>query len=568
MKLRDYQDRAVADVFEQFKAVRSSLIVMPTGTGKTVVFSSIIDQAIRERGGRAIVIAHREELIWQAVDKITRVTGIVPAVEMANYHADAGMYERAQIVVSTVQTLNAGRNGGRMRKFDPNDFSLVVLDECHHATAATWVRVIEYFSVNPNLKILGVTATPDRADEVALGKVFQSVAFNYKLIDAISDGWLVMPRQRFVNVDGIDLSSVRTTGGDLNPVELAEIMEREGPLHEIAFPTIELIEDRKTLVFAASVLHAESLCEIFNRHRPRSAAWLCGMTPKEDRRAMLAAYAHGQIQIMVNVGVLCEGFDDPSVEVIVMGRPTKSRCLYSQMAGRSTRPLPGVVDPYEYADDRRIAIAESEKPWAEIIDFVGNSGKHKLITTADILGGNYDDEVIAHAAARAKEAGKSVDMLDALKESLAEVHAQKEAAKAAEAARRARLRVAANYSTQAVDPFDVFQIEPHREMGWDTGKPITEKMRNLLDKQGIDTSEMHYSQAKQLLNELFRRWDAKEASFKQAKLLRRYGLPGDVGRDQAKEWIDKIAGNNWKLPPDIAPQRPASTIRPAPVEIF
>lgn len=568
MRLRDYQDRAVADVFEQFGEVQSSLIVMPTGTGKTVVFAAIIDKAIKELGGRAIVIAHREELVSQAYDKIKLVTGIESEIEMAMQHADRGMFKKREIVIATVQTLNAGRNGGRMCKFNPADFSLVVLDECHHATAATWQRVSEYFAVNPNLKILGVTATPDRADEVALGKVFQSVAFNYELIDAINDGWLVPIRQRMVNVDGIDLSTVKTTGGDLNSVELAEVMEQEGNLHEIASPTIELIEERKTLVFAASVAHAERLCEIFNRHRPRSAAWLCGMTPKEDRRAMLAAYAQGKIQIVVNVGVLTEGFDDPSVEVIVMGRPTKSRCLYSQMAGRSTRPLPGVVDPYEFADDRRIAIAESEKPWAEIIDFVGNSGKHKLITTADILGGNYDDEVIAHATARAKGAGKSVDMLDALKESLAEVHAQKEAAKAAEAARRARLRVAANYSTQAVDPFDVFQIEPHREMGWDTGKPITEKMRNLLDKQGIDTSEMHYGQAKQLLNELFRRWDAKEASFKQAKLLRRYGLPGDVGRDQAKEWIDKIAGNNWKLPPDIAIQRPASTIRPAPIEIF
>jgi len=546
MILRSYQTAAVDGIFEAWRTVRSTLLVQPTGTGKTVTFAHVIK---RMPAGRALVLAHREELIFQAADKIARVTGHPPDIEMAEMRADHGMLGKARVVVSSIQTQCAGRNGdSRMKRFNPQEFSLLVLDEAHHATAPTYRRVVEHYSQNPDLKILGVTATPDRHDEEALGQIFNSVAYDYELLDAIRDGWLVPIQQRSVVVDGLDYSGVRTTAGDLNGADLARVMEYEETLHGIAAPTMELAAGRKTLVFAASVAHAERLCEIFNRHRPECARFVTGTTPKDERRGMLADYAAGKFQILVNVGVATEGFDEPGIACVVMARPTKSRALYAQMAGRSTRPLPGLVDAHPEADARRAAIAASAKPASEIIDFVGNSGRHHLITTADILGGNYSDEVVARARAKAEEAdGAAVDMAAAL------VDAEKELAEERERARRAAIRAKARYSCQVVDPFNVFHIEPWRERGWDKGRQPSEKMLALLERNGIDTKGLSFTQAKQLVGEIVHRYLSKQCSFKQARLLARYGYPTDVPFAEASRLIDALAKNNWKRPDPAEP---------------
>ncbi|MBM4020213.1 MAG: helicase, partial [Planctomycetes bacterium] len=512
-------------------------------TGKTVTFAHVIN---RMPMGRTLVLAHREELIFQAADKIEAVTGAKPDIEMAEMRADHAMFGKARVVVSSIQTQCAGRNGdSRMKRFDPREFALLVVDEAHHATAPTYRRVLEHYGQNPDLKILGVTATPDRHDEEALGQVFDSVAFDYELLDAIHDGWLVPIRQRSVVVDGLDYSSIRTTAGDLNGADLARVMEYEETLHAVAAPTLDLAAGRKTLVFAASVAHAERLCEIFNRHRTEAARFVTGTTPKDERRGMLADYAAGKFQILVNVGVATEGFDEPGIACVVMARPTKSRALYAQMAGRGTRPLPGLVDAHPEADARRAAIAASVKPACEIIDFVGNSGRHRLITTADILGGNYSDEVVARARAKAEEAdGAAVDMAEALAD------AEKELAEERERARRAAIRAKARYSCQVVDPFDVFHIEPWRERGWDKGREPSEKMLALLERNGIDTKGLSFTQAKQLVGEIIRRYEERKCSFKQARLLARYGYPTDVPFAEASRLIDALAKNGWKRPAD------------------
>jgi len=552
VKLRSYQQAAVDGIFEAWRTARSTLLVQPTGTGKTVTFAHVIN---RMPMGRALVLAHREELIFQAADKIEAVTGAKPDIEMAEMRADGAMFGKARVVVSSIQTQCAGRNGdARMKRFDPQEFSLLVVDEAHHATAPTYRRVLEHYGRNPDLKILGVTATPDRHDEEALGQVFDTVAYDYELLDAIHDGWLVPIHQRSVVVDGLDYSGVRTTAGDLNGADLARVMEYEETLHGIAAPTVELAAGRKTLVFAASVAHAERLCEIFNRHSTGCARFVTGTTPKDERRAMLADYAAGKFQMLVNVGVATEGFDEPGIQVVVMARPTKSRALYAQMAGRGTRPLPGLVDGPDAADARRAAIAASAKPACEVIDFVGNSGRHKLITTADILGGNYSDEVVDRARAAAEEAdGAAVDMAELLAD------AEKDLAEERERARRAALRVKARYTSQVVDPFDILHIEPWRERGWDTGRQPSEKMLALLERNGIDTKGLTFTQAKQLVGEIIHRYEERKCSFKQARLLSRYGYPTDVPFAEASRLIDALAKNNWKRPVDT----PA-----APVEVY
>lgn len=548
-------------MFEAWKESASTLLVLPTGCGKTVVMGHIIKQL---PAGRAMVIAHREELIWQAAQKIKTITGDEPDIEMAEFRADRTMFGRSKTVVASVQSLVAGAGDGRMARFNPDDFGILLIDEAHHATADTYREILNHFRKNKKLRVGGVTATPDRADEKALGQIFDSVAYNYEIVDAINDGWLVPIEQQSVIVDGLDFSSIRTTAGDLNGADLAEVMEYEKVLHGVASPTIEIVGKRKALVFTASLAHAERFCEILNRHESGCAQWVSGATPKENRRDLFADYASKKFQYLVNVGVATEGFDDPSIEVIVMAKPTKSRSLYAQMAGRGTRPLPGIVDQYDDADDRRMAIAESAKPCALILDFVGNSGKHKLMSVADILGGEYDDAVVDAAAQKAREAGKSINMLEALKQSAKEAHDKAEREKAAEASRRAAIRVKANYSSHSVNPFDVFQIAPAREKGWDSDKPISDKMKGLLEKQGIETEDLTYSQAKQLIVEITKRWDKNECSFKQAKLLQRHGLPGDVSRDQAKQWIDQIAVNQWKLPDHLK----SYAVPKDPVEVF
>jgi superfamily II DNA or RNA helicase len=421
----------------------------------------------------------------------------------------------------------------------------ILVHNCHHSVSASYKRVIEWYMRNPNMKLLGVTATPDRTDEEALGQVFGSVAFDYEVMDAIKDGWLVPVSQQMVTVGHLDLSEVRTTAGDLNAGDLSAIMDDEQTLHEIASPTIEICGSRRTLVFAATVKQAERLCEIFNRHRKGCASFVCGKTDKEERKLLLAEFKAGKTQFVVNVGVLTEGFDDDGVEVVVMARPTKSRALYAQMAGRGTRPHSSIahaLGDMESAADRVAAIKASPKPGCLIVDFVGNCGRHKLCTTADILGGNYSEEEVEKASQKAKNSSVPVDMTEALDEARRDI----EEAKRREADKRAAIVCRATFSVTSVDPFDVFQIHKTPERGWDKHKKLSEAQLALLAKQGISTDGLSYSESKQLLDEVFRRFKNNECSYKQVKTLKKFGYSGPIKRDQAKALIDRIAANGWR----------------------
>ena len=552
MDLRPYQSAASDAIFAEWRENHSTLVVMPTGGGKTILFADVIRRMFPRR---ALVLAHREELIFQARDKIQRVTGLQADVEMGEYRAEGGLFDAARVVVSTIQTqCSGGDGGGRMGKFDPQRFGVLIIDEAHHATSQSYRRVIDYYRTNPALKVLGVTATPDRADEEALGQVFQSVAFDYDVLDAINDGWLVPIEQQMVHVEGLDYSSIRTTAGDLNGGDLAAVLEAEKNLQQMASASVAIIGQRRALVFNASVKAAEMTAEFFNRHRPGMASWVCGKTDKEERRTVLADFAAGKVQVVCNCGVLTEGFDDPGVEVVIMGRPTKSRSLYSQMVGRSTRPLPGVVDGPETADERRAAITASAKPSCLVVDFVGNAGRHKLITSADILGGKVSEEAMELALARTLKAGGPVNMTEALAEAEEDLK-QREQARLAEAARRAQLVATARFTTQAVDPFDVLSLGPVKSRGRDDERQLTEKQRSLLAKQGINPDNVTFSQGKELVAEIFRRWDGKLCSFKQAKVLRKYGYSAEVSFAEASATIDALAKNGWVRPGGKVPQK-------------
>jgi hypothetical protein len=318
-------------------------------------------------------------------------------------------------------------------------------------------------------------------------------------------------------------------------------MEAEKQLQGVASATLQSVGDKKTLIFTASVKQAQDLCDILNRHRDGCALWISGETPKEERREKLHRFANdSRVQFMLNCGVLLEGYDCPNIAAIVMARPTKSRCLYSQVIGRGTRPLPGVIDGLPTPAERVDAIKNSAKPAVLVLDFVGNAGKHKLVCTADVLGGKYDSEVAELAAYRAKSAGKPARMLDEIEKAAKEIADRK---------RKAQFVARARFSTAKIDPFDVLGMTPAREMGWDSGRALTNKQADILRKQGVDPATLPYHEAKQLLNEVFRRWDQGLATVKQCQLLKRYGYnAAQLKVQDASALIDQIKANGWKRP--------------------
>ena len=567
---REYQTNAHSGIFEAWKKHRSTLLVMATGVGKTVVFSNII-KAMHPL--RAMVLAHRDELIVQAKNKIEAVTGLHVEIEKAQLYASTSLYHKMPVVVSSIQTQISGpKDKRRYLRFDPNDFGLLICDEAHHGVSKSWKEVIAHYQKNPNLKLLGVTATPDRSDEEAMGQIFESVAFEYGILDAIKDGWLVDITQQFVPVADLDYSHIRTTAGDLNEGDLSKVMELEENVQGICHPSIEVMyglppktlsaipvpqwreylaglnrRPRRTIVFTVSVAQAEMCANVFLRAMD-GVEWVCGATNKDKRRAILSRFEQGETHAVVNCGVLLEGFDNPGVEVVVMARPTKSRALYAQAVGRSTRPLPGVVDGLPMAEERRAAIAASAKPFCRILDFVGNSGKHKLVTCADVLGGHISEDAKEAAKEKAIKEGKPVRILVTMTN--AELDLEKKKQEAADRARRERearkahLLARVDYGLQDVDPFEHDSRVPLETRISRDGRAFSEKQVALLRRAGCDPNAIGYRQGQAIISKLL-----SKPSDKQIALLRRHGYD-TTGWDRRKacQTLDALAANKWRRP--------------------
>ena len=536
MILRSYQQRCHDAIFEAWKKFNSTLIVMATGTGKTVVFAHVIKSMAPKR---AMVLAHRNELIVQAREKIMAVTGFDVEIEKAELYASQSLYSKMPVVVSSIQTQISGpKNKRRYLRFDPMDFGVLILDECHHSASSSWKEVIAHYRKNPDLKVLGVTATPDRADEKALGQVFESVAFEYGILDAIHDGYLVDITQQFVPVSSLDFSHIRTTAGDLNEGDLSKVMEMEENIQGVCQPSIEVMfglppktlsavpvpqwreylaglnrVPRRTIVFTVSVAQAEMCANIFGRAMD-GVEWVCGATNKVKREAILDRFSKSETHVVVNCGVLLEGFDNPGVEVIVMARPTKSRSLYCQAIGRSTRPLPGLVDGIESASDRRAAIAASKKPFCRVLDFVGNSGRHKLISCTDVLGGHISEEARELAKEKAIKEGKPVKIMVTMDN--AELELEQKRQEAAEKARQERearknhLIAKVNYQMQDVNPFGQSERIPlDRRMSRD-GRQFSEKQAAVLRRAGYDPARFGYKQGQAVIGKIIEGWKKKK----------------------------------------------------------
>lgn len=503
VELRLYQRQAVDGTLAALAKHRSALIVAATGTGKTTVFMAIA-KALRPHG-RILVVAHRDELIQQARARIESGAALSVAVEMAEARA---VDSSADVVVASVQTLTRER---RLAGFARDAFGLVIVDEAHHATAATYRRILDHFA---GAKVLGVTATPDRLDGRGLGAVFETVPFVYEIRDAIEDGWLVPIRQARVVVEDLDLSRVRRTAGDLNEGDLERILTEDGALHGIAQPLVKHAGDRFTLVFAVTVAHARELAEVLGFYAgPDRVAVVVGADDRELRRRTVRAFAAGEVQFLVNCMVLGEGFDCPSIACVAVARPTASRALYAQMIGRGTRPAP----------DKRDLL---------VLDFAGNAGRHHLVSTFDVLSGSADPDVERRAQA-AMNAG-DVTILDAIAAAEAEI--------AAERRRAAQLEVRARLVD--IDPFTVLGV--HAAPGRWGGLPMTDKQRALLERAGLPTGKLDRGQASALIDELLQRSRDRRCTYKQARTLLRFGQDPDVPFEEASRLITAIAANGWR----------------------
>lgn len=453
---------------------------------------------------RVLVLAHREELIYQAVGH-AKAAGQTAGIEMGSERA-----KREKVVVSTVQTLNAkGRcrvcgGGGcdvcenkgramRMTKFDPCEFGLVITDEAHHGTAKSYRRIYKYFGQNPRCKFLHVTATPKRTDGVGMHNVVDSVAYQMDLVDAIHQGWLCPIRQRFITVDGLNLSQVKTkAGGDLADGELERAFlgesteDEERMLHEVAAPTVQEAAGRATLMFCPGVEYAQKMTAALNAYDGVNAECVIGATDKDERKRIIERYKQRKTQILVGVGVFTEGFDAPGTVVVANVRPTKSESLYLQIIGRGTRPLPGTVDGWESDTGRRNAIACSDKPACIVLDFVGNAGRHKLVSVADVLSGeSVPAEDLSWAVEEAAKSTEPVDMEELIEKAKANREA-KQKREEEERQRRLSTRTYADHVDytatdigigQSFDPFSDYQPGPSQ---------ATQKQVNLLVKLGIN----------------------------------------------------------------------------------
>jgi superfamily II DNA or RNA helicase len=336
--LRDYQDEAVDHVAHAIDrdGKRRVVVVLPTGSGKTVVFGAMTHAWLSDGMGRVLVLAHRDELIQQAAAKLAlwvprHLIGIVKA---GRDEADA------PVVVGSVQTL---RNDRRLERV--GRFGLIVVDEAHHASAASYKKILGELRAfcDDGPFVVGVTATPKRGDGVGIDDVFEDVAYRKTYTEMVAARWLAPVTAKAFDLIAHAGRPKLGIDGDYAEGWLEGVMLGANAPDKIVEAWKQEAWDRPTIVFTPTVSVARAVAEAFNGAGV-SSAWVSGAMPIAERRAALAGLASGQIRVIANCAVLTEGFDEPSVSCIVVGRPTKNEQLYIQMVGRGTRIHPGKRD--------------------------------------------------------------------------------------------------------------------------------------------------------------------------------------------------------------------------------
>lgn len=522
LQMRPYQQAAREAIHAEWNdGRRRTLLVLPTGTGKTIVFAAVTEDQVRS-GSRVLVLAHRGELLEQAADKIKRSTGLASAVEKAEQTC---LDSWCRVVVGSVQSL---QRPARLEQFPADYFGTIIIDEAHHAIADGYQRVLEHF---PEANVLGVTATPDRGDMRNLGEVFDSLAYEYKLTQAIREGYLCPILAQTIPLQ-LDISQVTLSGGDFAVGGLGTALDPY--LEQIATEMQTACAGRKTVVFLPLIKTSRKFRDILNSKGFR-AAEVNGQS--EDRAEILSDFSNGKYNVLCNSMLLTEGWDCPSVDCIVVLRPTKVRSLYSQMVGRGTRLSP-----------------ETGKKDLLLLDFLWLTERHELCRPADIICENR--EVSRKMTENLAQAGCPEDIEQAAEQASADVVAQREEALAkqlAEMRRRKKKLVDPLQYEMSIQAEDLTGYVP--SFGWEMGPP-SEKQTAALEKFGILPDAVESAgKAQMLLDRLNKRRGAGLTTPKQIRCLEKYGFQhvGTWQFSDAKYMIDRIAANGWRVPQAITP---------------
>ena len=520
-ELRPYQQQARDRIHAEWDAGHTrTLLVLPTGTGKTIVFASVAADQVRA-GDRVLILAHRGELLEQAADKLQRSTGLVSAVEKAESTCLDSWF---RVVVGSVQTL---QRTARLERFPQDYFGTIIIDEAHHAITDGYRRILDYFS---GAKVLGVTATPDRGDMRNLGEVFDSLAFEYKLTDAIKEGYLCKIMAQTIPLQ-LDITSVTMSGGDYAVGDLGTALDPY--LEQIAAEMARRCKSRKTVVFLPLIKTSQKFRDLLNAHGFR-AAEVNGQSA--DRKEVLADFDAGKYNVLCNSMLLTEGWDCPSVDCVVVLRPTKVRSLYSQMVGRGTRLSPGKTDLL-------------------LLDFLWMTDKHELCRPADLV---CEDRTVARQMTEhLAETGCPEDIEEAAAQASEDVVAQREEALAKQLEEQRRKKA------KLVDPLQ-YEMSIQAEdlagyvpaFGWEAGPP-SEQQTAALEKLGILPDAVESAgKAALLLDRLNKRRDEGLTTPKQIRCLEKYGFQhvGTWSFEAARHMIDRIAAQGWRgVPKGVNP---------------
>ena len=524
MNLRPYQQEAFEKVLAEWDGgVKKTLLVLPTGTGKTIVFSKIAEECVR-RGKRVLIMAHRGELLEQAADKIYKSTGLQCSVEKAEQTCLGEWY---RIIVGSVQTLMHER---RLNKFKQDYFDVIVIDEAHHCVSDSYQRVLQYFN---NSFVLGVTATPDRADLKNLGSYFDSLAFEYTMPQAIKSGYLVPIKALTVPLK-IDISMVGISAGDFKVGEIGTALDPY--LYQIADEMVKYCMDRKTIVFLPLIATSQKFMGILNE-RGFVAAEVNGSS--EDRAEILQDFEDGKYNVLCNSMLLTEGYDCPAVDCIIVLRPTKSRPLYAQMVGRGTRLSP-----------------ETGKDHLLLIDFLWMTERHELCHPASLI---CEDEDVARRMTKDMEenAGNPEDIEEAEKKATEEVVQEREEALAAQLAAQRRKKSRLVDPLQYAMSIEALDLANYKPIFGPEAQAPSQSQKDSLEKLGIKADSVETSgQADKLLDTLHQRKIQGLATPKQIKQLEMRGFQnvGTWSFEQARRLIDRIAANGWRTPKELNPR--------------
>nr|DAT21169.1 MAG TPA: Chromatin remodeling complex ATPase [Caudoviricetes sp.] len=521
MELRKYQQESINSIQKEWDNGRKrTLLVLPTGCGKTVVFTKLAEEMVKQ-GKRVLILAHRTELLEQASDKLFKITGLKTALEKADSTAIGSW---CRVSVGSVQTLQRDK---RLNQFPKDYWDVIIVDEAHHILSDGYMKVMKYFDV---ANVLGVTATPDRSDMRNLGSYFDSLAYEYSLVQAIQEGYLSKIKALTIPLS-LDLSNVSMSAGDFKASDVGTALDPY--LEQIADEMVKQCADRKTVVFLPLVKTSQKFRDILNAKGFR-AAEVNGES--KDRAEVLEDFEKDRYNVLCNSMLLTEGWDCPSVDCVVVLRPTKVRALYSQMVGRGTRLHPG-------------------KEELLLLDFLWHTERHELCRPAHLIC--ETPEVAQKMVENMEEqTGVMLDLEDMEVKATEDVVAQREEALAKQ------LEEMRKRKRKLVDPLQ-FEMSIHAEdlsnyvpnFGWEMA-PASDKQIKALEKYGILPDEIaNAGKAALYLDRLHKRQAEGLTTPKQIRLLEKYGFKG-VGMwpfEEAKNMINRIAANGWRLPTSVRP---------------